>query len=1139
MINNRFTRTDQLTQILLKESGIIEKNNKNNKYSHLQTDIATIHKVPMKGIILITSIDDIIDILENTNYSISFNGTKHTMGGHTLIENGIRIDTRAFNKILDINLIEKTVTIQTGITWSDLIVFLNKFGLSPQIMQSYSGFSVGGSLFAHGILCNYNIAHSIKSLKILLPNKKCYEIKPKQKLFEYVIGTFGTIGFIYEITLNVVPNDKLKFIESKTISTDTGLNNFRNMITKLSSTEEQSKSETEIKFIRINNDFETMKLHRYIHAGNIASNLSPDAPSLSKINSIIFHWFAHWNIFKSFRKFTESIKSVHLDAVYTTNYEKLVDRNVFAYEDQENVSGKLSYLDATHVLQEYFLPFEENLPYELIAKLKNEFNNEEFGCNLLNLTARIVKKDEYPFILSYSPNNDMCAFVLYIRLGCDKKSIENLKQKQIRLNQYCVENGGTFYLPYLHHYTKEQLLKAYPRILEFIKLKNQIDPTQRFLNEWYKNIENLFKEEIKSVDLTNIDNILSESKEIQNNEEYSKYFIFDKTKNTNKNSIIKTMIKNKFMSNQFKLFLENVFNIYKSEEILNLLENNDELSDKDIYTNILIPKFNSNIRNPFNVVNFLIQINRSLNNQLKEIHFQISETVNMLRVNKNNVCSILNVGDKGRYNQIYKKMFPNSKRNYVMIDWTTKEKSFYNYWFNGMIEEKINDNNNRKHDIIFSLAGLHHYSLDDLKNVLEHCQKTIKIGGYFILRDHDVTNNFDNDLVDNAHSIFNGLTGETYITEINEARYMRSKKGWENLMKEYGFESMFEVDYYDKNNIKHNQLLKISSVQKHDPTRNIMMCFKYVGSNEEKNEIVNLKKNKLTISSIFKIFLVPIIFLFKIFELFFNFRNNQKNKVDQNNKLSESHKLIFNNAGGKTKENFNSVAQIPEWYNVLYAEKYPELLIDYPWFHFPYMKSFYQMIDICVFAYYTEKQNNSKISSDAIMAMFVIICHCVGCLISSFFANLINKIIKKEDIGGTRQTLVKNPNKKDLETEIIFRNVAYKSVMLKKLDDNMYLIEIPMYRPFTEIVKKWFELDDDITICLISGNNKVWVDVRGKINDELKKHKSLLNCQIKTIPDLLKKDEYVSYVNLDVNKLRELYKITILNDSNIVQIFQQ
>ena len=67
------------------------------------------------------------------------------MGAQTIAPGGFVIDTLKMNKFEFDRSAELIVT-ETGAMWADLIRYLNQYGYSPRTMQSYSTFSVGGSL---------------------------------------------------------------------------------------------------------------------------------------------------------------------------------------------------------------------------------------------------------------------------------------------------------------------------------------------------------------------------------------------------------------------------------------------------------------------------------------------------------------------------------------------------------------------------------------------------------------------------------------------------------------------------------------------------------------------------------------------------------------------------------------------------------------------------------------------------------------------------------------------------------------------------------------------------------------------------------------------------------------------------------
>ena len=52
--------------------------------------------------------------------------------------------------------------------------------------------------------------------------------------------------------------------------------------------------------------------------------------------------------------------------------------------------------------------------------------------------------------------------------------------------------GGTYYLPYRPHATRDQLLRGYPRAEEFVARKKELDPDGVFRNMfWDRYLEGL------------------------------------------------------------------------------------------------------------------------------------------------------------------------------------------------------------------------------------------------------------------------------------------------------------------------------------------------------------------------------------------------------------------------------------------------------------------------------------------------------------------------------------------------------------------------------------------------------------------------------------------------------------------------
>lgn len=56
-----------------------------------------------------------------------------------------------------------------------------------------------------------------------------------------------------------------------------------------------------------------------------------------------------------------------------------------------------------------------------------------------------------------------------------------------------LELGGSYYLTYHHWASREQTEAAYPKFVEFLKLKRKYDPDRRFQSDWYRFYTNMFK----------------------------------------------------------------------------------------------------------------------------------------------------------------------------------------------------------------------------------------------------------------------------------------------------------------------------------------------------------------------------------------------------------------------------------------------------------------------------------------------------------------------------------------------------------------------------------------------------------------------------------------------------------------------
>ena len=107
------------------------------------------------------------------NCKIAMRGTQHSMGGQCV---GGSLEGKTY--VLDFSCLDfigydcekELVVCGPGATWADLIVHLNEYGKSPRTMQSYSTFSVGGTLAVngHGVTTDHCVSESVVAMEIVL-----------------------------------------------------------------------------------------------------------------------------------------------------------------------------------------------------------------------------------------------------------------------------------------------------------------------------------------------------------------------------------------------------------------------------------------------------------------------------------------------------------------------------------------------------------------------------------------------------------------------------------------------------------------------------------------------------------------------------------------------------------------------------------------------------------------------------------------------------------------------------------------------------------------------------------------------------------------------------------------------------------
>lgn len=432
----------------------------------LVNDVSQLNPIRVSGTITPTTTAEIVEAVKHHHGPIAIGGARHSMGGQIGSDGALHIDMRQFNRILDFSAESNTITVQAGTRWRQIQERIDAANRSVKIMQSYSNFTIGGSLSVNGhgrYVGAGPLMRSVRSIKVVLADGSLVEASPTEHpaIFSGVIGGYGGLGVITEATLELTDNVRVK-----------------------RHTEVMPITSYKRYF------FDHVRGHpaTVFHSGNIfpdtytvvraVSHTTTEDPvtvgdrliptdQTYRINRFALWVASEWPFGKTIRRV--------MDPLYFAG-EPVTWRNYEASRDVAELEPS-SRATSTYVLQEYFVPVERF--DDFVPQMRDVLQRHR--VNVLNVSIRHATED--PGSLLAWARTEVFAFVIYYQQGTSEVNKSEVGAWTRELIEAALMSGGSYYLPYQLHATEEQFFRAYPRAHEFLALKQRLDPTKKFRNE--------------------------------------------------------------------------------------------------------------------------------------------------------------------------------------------------------------------------------------------------------------------------------------------------------------------------------------------------------------------------------------------------------------------------------------------------------------------------------------------------------------------------------------------------------------------------------------------------------------------------------------------------------------------------------
>ena len=388
------------------------------------------------------------------------------MGGQTATPGGLQIDMRRFDRILAFDSVGRTITVQAGARWRQIQERIDPANLSVKIMQTYSNFTVGGSLSVnvHGRYVGLGpLILSVRAIKVVLADGTLVEASPTRnpEIFYGAIGGYGGLGVITEATLELADNVRVKRRDWTM-----PLGEYKRWFF------EQVRDSGAVVFHNADiypDGYESVHAVSYVQTDEpvtVRERLIPRDQSY-RLNRFVYWVISEWPWGKGIREHVVDPLIFRGEPVSWRNHEASYDVAELEPASREKT---------TYVLQEYFVPVERFDAF--VPKMAHVLKRHD--VNVINVSIRHAKPDAGA-LLSWA-RGEVFAFVLYYKQETDAEARRRVGVWTRELVDSVLSVGGAYYLPYQPWATEAQFLRAYPRAPEFFALKRRLDPTYKFRN---------------------------------------------------------------------------------------------------------------------------------------------------------------------------------------------------------------------------------------------------------------------------------------------------------------------------------------------------------------------------------------------------------------------------------------------------------------------------------------------------------------------------------------------------------------------------------------------------------------------------------------------------------------------------------